>query len=90
MRDIDHPHTSRWLSLLAVFAGAAGMAASFQFLASASLANLPAGMAGFVAGAVLIGSGLIALAMLARPDVRQRAAEPRTDDTHLSTTSTVA
>jgi hypothetical protein len=41
------------------------MAVSFLFLASSNTENITAGASGFVAGAVLIGSGLLPLAMLA-------------------------
>ncbi len=53
------------LSALAILAGGAGMAVSFLFLASSNTENITAGASGFVAGAVLIGSGLLPLAMLA-------------------------
>lgn len=42
------------------------MILSFGFLASASFEEITAGMSGFVAGAILIGSGLVALALLTR------------------------
>ena len=42
------------------------MILSFGFLASASFEEITAGMSGFVAGAILIGSGLVALALLSR------------------------
>jgi hypothetical protein len=54
------------LSALAISAGAAGMAVSFLFLASTSFEDITAGTSGFVAGAILIGSGLVALALLSR------------------------
>ena len=55
-----------WMSALAVSAGGTGMIISFGFLISASFEEITAGMSGFVAGAILIGSGLVALALLTR------------------------
>ncbi|HZN42042.1 MAG TPA: hypothetical protein VFD82_24795 [Planctomycetota bacterium] len=55
-----------WMSALAVSVGATGMVVSFGFLASVSFEEITAGMSGFVAGAILIGSGLVALALLSR------------------------
>lgn len=58
-----------WASLFAsvVFVGAGllGMALSFLYLASASMADITAGAAGFVAAAVLLGAGLLSLTLLA-------------------------
>jgi hypothetical protein len=54
-----------FLSALAVLAGGAGMPLSFLFLGSSSHQDIWAGAAGFIAGAVLIGAGLIAMAILA-------------------------
>ena len=56
----------RLMSALAVAAGTAGMVVSFLFLASTSFDDITAGTSGFVAGAILIGSGLVALALLSR------------------------
>ena len=42
------------------------MIVSFRFLASTSFEDITAGTSGFVAGAILIGSGLVALALLSR------------------------
>ena len=53
------------LSALSVVAGGLGMAASFLHLGSSSMADITAGTSGFVAGAILIGSGLISLSLLA-------------------------
>jgi hypothetical protein len=53
------------LSALAILAGGMGMALSFLYMASASLADITAASAGFVAGSVLIGSGLVSLTLLA-------------------------
>lgn len=53
------------LAGLAMVAGALGMAMSFLYLASASMADITAGASGFVAGSVLIGAGLLSLTTLA-------------------------
>jgi hypothetical protein len=42
------------------------MVVSLGFLASVNFEEITAGMSGFVAGAILIGSGLVALALLTR------------------------
>jgi hypothetical protein len=51
------------LASITILAGVGGMAASFFFLASSSDLDVAAGAIGFVAGAVLIGGGLISLAL---------------------------
>jgi hypothetical protein len=51
-----------WLSL---GAGVLGMLASFLYLASSHNQDVLAGVGGFVAGAMLIGSGILSLAVLA-------------------------
>ncbi len=66
----------RFLSGLAVLLGAAGMAVSFSYLASASFEDITAGTSGFVAGSVLVGSGLVSLSMLAGSNTDQSRAEP--------------
>jgi hypothetical protein len=53
------------LASLAIVAGGLGMFASFLYLASRSMADITAGTSGFVAGAILIGAGLLSLTMLA-------------------------
>jgi hypothetical protein len=53
------------LSCLAMAAGALGMVASFIYMASRDMRDITAGTSGFVAGAVLIGSGLVSLTILA-------------------------
>ncbi len=53
------------LSALALVAGVLGMFGSFLYLASNNMANITAGSSGFIAGAVLIGAGLLSLTMLA-------------------------
>jgi hypothetical protein len=45
--------------------GAGGMVLSFWYLASAHPGDIAAGQSGFVAGAVLIGSGLLSMTLLA-------------------------
>lgn len=72
----------------AVLMGGAGMVLSFVYLASSSMADITAGTSGFIAGSVLIGSGLISLSMLAtrpsgvdekeRPSMRDPAWLPPT------------
>ena len=54
-----------FLSAGVILMGGAGMVMSFLYLASASMADITAGTSGFVAGSVLIGSGLVSLSMLA-------------------------
>lgn len=61
------------LSTLAMLAGALGMAASFLFLASRSSDDVSAGSAGFVAGSVLAGCGLISLTILMTRTPRREA-----------------
>ncbi len=56
------------LASLSLIAGAAGMAISFLFLASNDHLDVLAGAAGFIAGSVLVGAGLIARS-LERPAV---------------------
>ena len=72
----------------AVLIGGAGMVLSFIFLASSRMADITAGTSGFIAGSVLIGSGLVSLSMLAtrpssqdekeRPSMRDPTWPPRT------------
>ena len=52
------------VATIAVGAGACGMVLSFLYMNSARMEDVTAGAAGFVAGAVLVGSGLISLTML--------------------------
>jgi hypothetical protein len=53
------------LAAVAVFVGAVGMALSFVFLASPNAMDVTAGNSGFLAGAVLVGSGILSLTVLA-------------------------
>lgn len=53
------------LAWLAVGAGVLGMLASFLYLASSHNQDVLAGVGGFVAGALLVGSGILSLAVLA-------------------------
>ena len=46
--------------------GLVGMVVSFRFMSFPDSADRSAGNTGFIAGSILIGSGLIALAILAR------------------------
>jgi hypothetical protein len=54
----------RGLAHLTLAAGVGGMAVSFFFLASASRLDVLAGTAGFIAGAILVAAGLLALSAL--------------------------
>jgi hypothetical protein len=63
-----------WLSVLVLLAGAGGMAASFLFLCSRHDADVIAGAAGFVAGAILVAAGLLALAIQSQSDATARGA----------------
>jgi hypothetical protein len=56
------------LAFLAMICGGVGMAMSFLYLASSNIADIHAGTSGFVAGAVLIGSGLLSLTLLVCSD----------------------
>jgi hypothetical protein len=68
------------LSSGALLLGAAGMVLSFLYLASSSMADITAGTSGFIAGSVLIGSGLISLTLLAsRPAQAEQAKEQYRD-----------
>jgi hypothetical protein len=70
------------LSVLAMLAGAAGMAMSFLYLASSSIADITAGTSGFVAGSVLIGCGLLSLTLLATrgESAKEASGAARTQD----------
>jgi hypothetical protein len=64
-KELIHMRTvSLVLSVLAIAVGGLGMAMSFLYLASRSMADITAGTSGFIAGAVLIASGVISLAIL--------------------------
>ena len=71
---MDSPKVLRPICLvfagLAVAAGGLGMLASLLALSLRSPADVMAGVAGFVAGAILIAAGLVSMTMLAtRPAV---------------------
>ena len=66
------------LAVLTFVAGAAGMVVSFAFLASNHPLDVTAGAAGFVAGAVLVASGLISLSLQRRLPL---VADPPSDRT---------
>jgi hypothetical protein len=55
------------LAGLCVLAGAGGMCLSLLSMSCAETNDIIAGGAGFIAGAVLVGSGVVALAVLALP-----------------------
>jgi hypothetical protein len=57
------------LSSFTLLCGAGGMGISFLYLASASRLDVLAGVAGFVAGAVLVAAGLLSIAVLSRVPV---------------------
>ena len=77
MSDSESRHGfCRFLAGLAVMLGAMGMVTSFLYLASASFEDITAGTSGFVAGSVLVGSGLVSLSMLAGSNTDQSKAEP--------------
>ncbi|HEX6810592.1 MAG TPA: hypothetical protein VF384_03110 [Planctomycetota bacterium] len=63
-------------SALAILAGGGGMILSMGFLASTMWEEIIAGTSGFVAGAILFGSGLIAAAMVARSPDKDAASGP--------------
>jgi hypothetical protein len=54
------------LAMCSMAVGSMGLVLSFLFLASSSHADIAAGSAGFVAGAIFFGSGLISLSMVSR------------------------
>lgn len=64
------------LAALVIVAGGLGMAASFLYLASSSMADITAGASGFIAGAVLIGAGLLSLTTLATRPASKEASKP--------------
>ena len=81
----DHFRTTcRILAGLSVLAGALGMPMSFLYLASRGMEDITAGASGFVAGAILIWSGVMSLSMLASSDTRRpesrRFAEDSADE----------
>jgi hypothetical protein len=62
-------------SALAMLAGGAGMLMSFFYLASREMEDITAGTSGFVAGAILIGAGVVLLAIIStkeRVDSREK------------------
>jgi hypothetical protein len=59
------------LAGLSILAGLLGMPMSFLYLASRSMEDITAGTSGFVAGAILIGSGVISLSLLASTETQR-------------------
>lgn len=59
------------LGRLSLLAGAGGMLVAFLFCASAHAADVLAGAAGFVAGALLLGAGLVTIALAAKDEPRR-------------------
>jgi hypothetical protein len=68
------------LAVLVMFAGLGGMGLSFLYLAGSHPADIAAGQSGFVAGAILIGAGLVSLSLLARESERSTTVESRRGD----------
>ena len=68
MSDATPPKPDPWplqfAAGLSICLGGAGMAASFHYLSLSDPRDIAAGNAGFIAGAILIGAGLISLALL--------------------------
>jgi ABC-type uncharacterized transport system permease subunit len=54
------------LAVCSMAAGVGGLVLSFLYLASSSMENITAGSSGFIAGSVLIGAGLVSLAIVSR------------------------
>jgi len=65
------------LATFAIVCGGLGMGVSFLVLASQLLSENIAGAAGFVAGAILIGAGMVTLAILSRDGAGRDAKERR-------------
>jgi hypothetical protein len=55
------------LGAATIVAGVAGMMFSFRYLRIANVVDATAGGAGFIAGAILVGSGLVACALVLSP-----------------------
>jgi hypothetical protein len=68
------------LAGVSIAAGALGMPMSFLYLASRGMEDITAGASGFVAGAILIGSGVISLSLLASTDAQRPERRPFADD----------
>ena len=64
------------LASISMIAGALGMGVSFLYLASSNVANITAGTSGFVAGAILVGSGLVSLSLLVTTDGKSAEKRP--------------
>ncbi len=60
------------LGVLSIVAGVAGMVVSFRYLRIANMVDATAGGAGFVAGSILVASGLVACALVASPRLERR------------------
>ena len=65
MESTSFQRVCRTLSVSAMVAGTLGMLMSFLYMDTASPTELTAGAAGFIAGSVLVGSGLISLTRIA-------------------------
>lgn len=64
------------LSVFCMVCGLAGMVLSFCFLCQSGMENIAAGVAGFVAGALLLGSGLVALTLVALNFLKSLSTSP--------------
>jgi hypothetical protein len=69
--------TFQWLCValgaFCIAGGALGMVLSFIYLASGRMADVQAGTSGFLAGAVLVSGGVIALTLLSTHEQRTSA-----------------
>lgn len=60
------------LAGLSIVGGTLGMPMSFLYLASSGMENITAGASGFIAGAILIGSGVVSFSLLASTEGPRR------------------
>ena len=63
------------LAVLTLVAGVSGMAVSYLYLASADHLDVLAGTAGFVAGSILVGAGLISISLQRPAACGQRSSQ---------------
>lgn len=64
------------LSALSIACGAAGMAISYLFICLPGLDHIFAGAAGFVAGSILVGTGLVSMALMYGVEARMVSSAP--------------
>jgi hypothetical protein len=55
---------AKGLAVVSLVLGTLGMAMGFIYLAATSMADITAGTSGFMAGAILFGSGVIAISII--------------------------